>query len=71
MRLGITTFLVSAILVGSVTAQTFKRLGGCPKLGCIFPPDQADFLPGAYFDVRLEVHAPVNGTEAFNGGQSC
>ncbi|KAG6849782.1 hypothetical protein H0H93_005168 [Arthromyces matolae] len=30
----------------------------------IFPPDQSDFLVGQYFDVRLEVHAPVNGSEA-------
>ncbi|KAK8047012.1 alkaline phosphatase [Apiospora saccharicola] len=32
------------------------------------PPDQQDFLPGQYFDLRLEVHAPVNGSEAFNNG---
>ena len=23
-------------------AQTFQRLGGCPNLGCILPPDQYD-----------------------------
>lgn len=23
-----------------------------------------DFLPGQYFDIRLEVHSPVNGSEA-------
>lgn len=56
------------ILASVVTAQTFRRLGTCPTLGCVFPPDQADFLPGALFDIRLEVHAPVNGTEAYNGG---
>jgi len=33
----------------------------------VFPPDQSDFLAGQYFDIRLEVHAPVNGSEA-NGG---
>jgi polysaccharide deacetylase 2 family uncharacterized protein YibQ len=27
-----------------------------------------DFLPGQQFDIRFEVHAPVNGSEAFNGG---
>lgn len=32
--------------------------------GCVFPPDQVDFLAGQYFDIRLEVHAPVNGSEA-------
>lgn len=30
----------------------------------MFPPDQVDFLAGQYFDIRLEVHAPVNGSEA-------
>jgi hypothetical protein len=50
-----------------VSAQTYQRLGACPKLGCIFPPDQQDFLAGQYFDIRLEVHAPVNGSEATNG----
>ena len=50
-----------------VTAQTYQRLGGCPTLGCVFPPDQQDFLAGQYFDIRLEVHAPVNGSEATNG----
>lgn len=55
----------------SASAQTFQRLGTCPSLGCIFPPDQVDFLAGQLFDVRLEVHAPVNGSEAGivgNGG---
>ncbi|KAL8677284.1 MAG: hypothetical protein Q9186_006271 [Xanthomendoza sp. 1 TL-2023] len=48
----------------TVGAQTFQRLGTCPTLGCVFPPDQTDFLAGQYFDIRLEVHAPVNGSEA-------
>lgn len=51
-------------LIGHAIAQTFQRLGTCPDLGCVFPPDQADFLPGQYFDIRLEVHAPLNGSEA-------
>lgn len=71
-------------LCAFTTAQTFQRLGGCPTLGCVFPPDQyfahtivrravadslcrTDFLAGQYFDIRLEVHAPVNGSQA-NGG---
>lgn len=67
-------------------AQTFQRLGGCPTLVCIFPPDQCVllniwsnvhtlirgtepiFLAGQLFDIRVEVHAPVNGSEA-NGGK--
>jgi hypothetical protein len=61
--------VVISALVRTANAQTFKRLGSCPKLGCVFPPDQADFLPGVLFDIRLEVHAPANGSEAFNNGQ--
>lgn len=53
--------------INLASAQTFQRLGGCPTFGCVFPPNQADFLAGQYFDIRLEVHAPVNGSEA-NGG---
>lgn len=48
-------------------AQTFQRLGTCPTFGCILPPDQQDFLAGQFFDIRLEVHAPVNGSEATDG----
>lgn len=61
-------FLVGACVVGQVSAQTFQRLGGCPKLGCVFPPDHTDFLSGQFFDIRVEVHAPVNGSEAAHGG---
>lgn len=60
--------LVSLSTVGLVSAQTYQRLGACPTLGCVFPPDQTDFLAGQLFDIRLEVHAPVNGSEASNGG---
>ncbi|KAG0034412.1 hypothetical protein BGZ82_005748 [Podila clonocystis] len=38
-------------------AGQFKRLGACPDLGCVFPPDSAEFLAGSFFDVRVEVHA--------------
>ncbi|PKS06201.1 hypothetical protein jhhlp_007518 [Lomentospora prolificans] len=55
--------------ISAVSAQTYQRLGACPDLGCVFPPDQSDFLPGQYFDLRVEVHAPVNGSEAFNNGE--
>jgi hypothetical protein len=57
-----------ALATAGVNAQTFQRLGTCPTLGCVFPPDQADFLPGQVFDIRTEVHAPLNGSEAFNNG---
>ncbi|KAI9656643.1 MAG: hypothetical protein M1831_004553 [Alyxoria varia] len=55
---------LSQLLLVTAGAQTFQRLGTCPKLGCIFPPDQVDFLPGQYFDIRTEVHAYANGTRA-------
>ncbi|KAJ5972305.1 Alkaline phosphatase-like alpha/beta/alpha [Penicillium vulpinum] len=59
-----TSISVLACFASLAAAQTFQRLGGCPDLGCIFPPDQVDFLAGQYFDIRLEVHSPVNGSEA-------
>lgn len=63
------TAIIALVGFGTVVhGQTFTRLGGCPRLGCIFPPDQAEFLAGARFDIRLEVHAPVNGSEAYNNG---
>ncbi|RDA85076.1 hypothetical protein CP532_3122 [Ophiocordyceps camponoti-leonardi (nom. inval.)] len=50
------------------SASTFQRLGACPSLGCLLPPDRSDFLAGQLFDLRVEVHAPVNGSEAAHGG---
>ncbi|KAI7861772.1 alkaline-phosphatase-like protein [Spinellus fusiger] len=36
----------------------FPRLGACPDPhACILPPDVSQFLPGAYFDLRVEMHA--------------
>jgi alkaline phosphatase len=49
------------------SAQTYQRLGACPDLGCLFPPDQAAFLSGQFFDIRVEIHAPQNGSEAIEG----
>ncbi|KAF9168125.1 hypothetical protein DFQ26_001301 [Actinomortierella ambigua] len=45
--------------ISAVSAQQgqFKRMSACPDLGCVFPPDRANFLAGAKFDVRVEVHA--------------
>ncbi|ORY05292.1 alkaline phosphatase-like protein [Clohesyomyces aquaticus] len=68
MRISKSLAVGVAIVVGVSHAQTFQRLGTCPTLGCVFPPDQTDFLAGQYFDIRLEVHAPINGSEA-NGKQ--
>jgi hypothetical protein len=57
----------AAAILSFASAQTFQRFGTCPTLGCVIPPDQQDFLAGQYFDIRAEVHAPVNGSEATNG----
>lgn len=32
----------AAFLLPSTQGQTFQRLGSCPDLGCILPPDQSD-----------------------------
>ncbi|KAI8139990.1 alkaline-phosphatase-like protein [Fennellomyces sp. T-0311] len=36
----------------------YPRLGACPDdHACIFPPDVSQFLPGSFFDLRVELHA--------------
>jgi hypothetical protein len=60
---------VVAALVAIVSGQTYRRLGACPDFGCVLPPDQTEFLAGQYFDLRVEVHATVNGSEVFNDGK--
>lgn len=67
-RFGAAVAVCLAASIPAVSGQTFQRLGTCPTLGCVLPPDQQDFLPGQQFDIRFEVHAPKNGTEAFNNG---
>jgi hypothetical protein len=68
MRANLKLLAIAAASFPAVYAQHFQRLGTCPTLGCILPPDQQDFLPGQEFDIRFEVHAPVNGSEA-NGAE--
>jgi hypothetical protein len=76
--------LVAATLALPALSQTFRRTAACPELGCLFPPSQTDFIAGREsccwlasdwltwpvetFDIRVEVQAPVNGSEAYNGG---
>jgi hypothetical protein len=62
--------LTAALAAGTVSAQTYRRAAACPDLGCLFPPDQVDFIAGQTFDIRVEVQAPVNGSEAYNGGKA-
>lgn len=63
------TAIIALVAFGTVVqGQQYRRLGACPTLGCIFPPDRAEFLAGARFDIRLEVHAPINGSEAYANG---
>lgn len=61
--------LAIAASLATVSATTYQRLGTCPTLGCVLPPDQSDFLPGQLFDLRVEVHAPVNGSQAAHDGE--
>ncbi|EJD44547.1 putative alkaline phosphatase [Auricularia subglabra TFB-10046 SS5] len=68
LSFGVKLLALAALGGNAAYAQTFQRLGTCPTLGCVFPPDQADFMPGQVFDVRVEIHAPLNGSEAFNNG---
>jgi len=63
----LTSAAVAVGFAAAASAQTFQRLGTCPTLGCILPPDAQDFLAGQYFDIRVEIHAPVNGSEATDG----
>jgi hypothetical protein len=67
MRFSTACVVCTTAIIGQASAQTFRRLGACPTLGCIFPPDQSDFLPGQWFDIRLETHAPQNGSEVVPG----
>ncbi|KPM38357.1 hypothetical protein AK830_g8192 [Neonectria ditissima] len=69
MLVKLNALAVLAASLCAVSAQTYQRLGTCPKLGCLLPPDQSEFLPGQLFDLRVEVHAPVNGSEAAHGGK--
>ncbi|KAF9915605.1 hypothetical protein BX616_005749 [Lobosporangium transversale] len=55
--LSIATAVSAVAAAGLDPAGQFKRLGACPTLGCVFPPDRSEFLAGAHFDVRVEVHA--------------
>ncbi|EUC41444.1 hypothetical protein COCMIDRAFT_8840 [Bipolaris oryzae ATCC 44560] len=63
MKCTCSAIVAAALLMGPVSATAFRRLGACPTLGCVLPPDQADFLAGQFFDIRLEVHQPTNGSE--------
>ncbi|BGP13933.1 hypothetical protein JCM10213v2_001871 [Rhodosporidiobolus nylandii] len=58
----------SVALASCASAQTYRRAAACPSLGCIYPPDQTEFIAGQAFDIRVEVHAPLNGSQAFNDG---
>ncbi|GAO18582.1 uncharacterized protein UV8b_03124 [Ustilaginoidea virens] len=68
-KLDVAAVLAASASLSAVAAQTYQRLGTCPTLGCLLPPDQSDFLPGQLFDLRVEVHAPVNGSEAAHDGR--
>ncbi|KAG0340598.1 hypothetical protein BG000_011640 [Podila horticola] len=59
-RIAATLLLSLAAVVASAGLDKpgqFRRLGACPDMGCIFPPDRAHFIAGAKFDVRVEVQS--------------
>ncbi|GAA5944718.1 alkaline phosphatase [Sporobolomyces koalae] len=66
----LSTFAVVSTLfaASTVRAQTFRKTAACPGLGCVFPPNMVEFVPGAVFDIRVEVQAPVNGSSPYNNG---
>ncbi|GAA6024640.1 hypothetical protein JCM11491_002887 [Sporobolomyces phaffii] len=64
----LTTLAVVGTLFSAASAQTYRRTAACPGLGCIYPPDQVDFIAGSVFDIRVEVQAPFNGSRAYNNG---
>jgi hypothetical protein len=35
-----TSLAVAASLIKAAEGQTYQRLGACPSLGCVMPPDQ-------------------------------
>ena len=41
-----------------------SRTTPCPCCCLVLSLHRVDFLSGQYFDIRLEVHAPVNGSQA-------
>ncbi|KAI9276849.1 alkaline-phosphatase-like protein [Phascolomyces articulosus] len=60
--------ICSSALASAARPQSYKlnpdpegqypRLGACPdEHSCIFPPDLSQFLPGSFFDLRVELHA--------------
>ncbi|KAF9971253.1 hypothetical protein BGZ73_005829 [Actinomortierella ambigua] len=53
---------IGAASFAAAQVGQFVRHSACPTLGCIFPPDRANFLAGAKFDVRVEVHAENGAT---------
>lgn len=63
------SIIAAATLLSTVNAQYYQRSSACPSLGCVYPPDQVSFIPGQAFDIRVEVQAPLNGSEAYNNGQ--
>ncbi|OQN99937.1 hypothetical protein B0A48_14142 [Cryoendolithus antarcticus] len=57
-----TTTTVAPTTTTTTTTSTVKTTSGPSTL-----LDAQDFLAGQFFDIRVEVHAPVNGSEATNG----
>ncbi len=51
----LSTVAVVAAAFSAVSAQTFQRLGTCPDLGCILPPDQQGMYNMSYARMYIRV----------------
>jgi hypothetical protein len=47
-----------AVVISFTAAQTHQRLGGCPDLGCVFPPDQ--YVSRVTLGILITSCAPAN-----------
>lgn len=56
----IQSLLVSLLITGTQSLQRIK-FSTCPDAACIFPVDGAEFLTGAHFDLRVEIHDDKKG----------
>ncbi|KXN68390.1 alkaline phosphatase-like protein, partial [Conidiobolus coronatus NRRL 28638] len=52
--------LVSLLFTLSTEAIQLIKHPTCPGAPCVLPPEGAEFLAGAYFDTRVEIHDEIN-----------
>lgn len=52
------------VLLWDVCSPLISTFNHSLRCICLLTFSRADFLAGQYFDIRLEIHAPINGSEA-------